>query len=98
MPTFKEFQYGPNRTKDPVTPARSRLALRVAPAPGSGLFPNRLGVPMKSAPTPLSHGAPTVRTVRTVEATASGDLPVTQPIDISGLCTVPGVPEAARES
>jgi len=53
---------------------------------------------MKSAPTPLSHGAPTVRTVRTVEATASGDLPVTQPIDISGLCTVPGVPEAARES
>ena len=50
---------------------------------------------MKSAPTPLSHGAPTVRTV---EATASGDLPVTQPIDISGLCTVPAVPEAARES
>ena len=42
VPTFKEFQYGRNGTKDPVTPARSRLALRVAPAPGSGLFPNRL--------------------------------------------------------
>ena len=53
---------------------------------------------MKSATIRLSHGAPTVRTVRTVEATASGDLPVTQPIDISGFFTVPAVPEAARES
>ena len=95
VPTGKEFQYGPNRTKDPGTPARSRLALRVAPAHGSRLFPNHPGAPMKSATTPLSHGAPPVRTV---EATASGDLPVTQPIDISGLCTVPAVPEAARES
>ena len=40
---------------------------------------------MKSAIPPLSHGAPPVRTG---EATASGDLPVTQPIDISGLSIV----------
>ena len=95
MPTVKEFQCGPDRTKDPATPSRSRLALRVAPAHGSGLFPNQPGVAMKSATMPLSHGAPPVRTV---EATASGDLPVTQPIDISGFSTVPAVPEAARES
>ena len=95
MPTGKEFQYGPNRTKDPATPARSRLALHVAPAPGSGLIPNHPGVPMKSATIRLSHGGPTAWTG---EATASGDLPVTQPIDISELCTVPAVPEAARES
>ena len=50
---------------------------------------------MKSAIPPLSHGAPPVRTG---EATASGDLPVTQPIDISGFFTVPAVPEVARES
>ena len=50
---------------------------------------------MKYAIIPLSHGAPPVRTG---EATASGDLPVTQPIDISGFFTVPAVPEVARES
>jgi hypothetical protein len=50
---------------------------------------------MKSATTPLRHGA---QPVRTVEATGSGDLPVTQPIDISGRSTVPAVPGAARES
>ena len=50
---------------------------------------------MKYATIRSSHGAPTARTV---EVAASGDLPVTQPIDISGLGTVPGVPEAARES
>jgi hypothetical protein len=50
---------------------------------------------MKSATTPSSHGAPPVQTG---EVSASGDLPVTQPIDISGLFTVPAVPDAGRES
>ena len=50
---------------------------------------------MKFVTTPLSHGAPPARTG---EVTASGDLPVTQPNDISGFSAFPAVPDAAWES
>jgi hypothetical protein len=50
---------------------------------------------MKFASDPTCQA---VSRIRAVKATASGDLPVTQPVDISGLYSTPAVLEAAWES
>jgi hypothetical protein len=50
---------------------------------------------MKPPTSSISRG---VSPAAAVKVTASGGFPLIQPIGISGLSTVPAVPDAARES